>query len=192
MVCEFVDVFLKELPFLPPHKEMDFSIELYPRIDPISIAPYRMAPVELKELNIQLKELQSKGLIGLVTHLGELQYFFVKKKNGSLRLCVDYRKLNRITVKNKYPLTRIDDLFDQLCGACNVSKIDLRSSSHQLRIRESNIRKTAFRTRYGHYEFVVMPFGLTNVPTVFMDMMNRIYRPYLDHFVDDILIYSKS
>ena len=95
-------------------------------------------------------------------------------------------------MKNKYSLPQIDDLFDQLCGACNFSKIDLRSYSHQLRIRESNIPKIAFRTRYGHYEFVVMPFGLTNVPTVFMDMMNRIYRPYLDHFVDDILIYSKS
>ena len=112
MVCEFVDVFPKELPFLPPHKEMNFSIELYLGIDPISIAPYRMAPVELKELNIQMKELQSKGLIGLVTHLGVLQYFFVKKKNGSLRLCVDYRKLNRVTMKNKYLLPRIDDLFD--------------------------------------------------------------------------------
>ena len=120
----------------------------------------------------------------------------MKKKDGSLQLCVDYRKLNRITVKNKYPLPRIDDLFDQLCGACNFSKIDLRSSSHQLRIQESNIPKIAFHTRYGHYEFVVMPFGLTNAPAAFLDMMNRIYQPYLDHFVvvfvDDILIYSNT
>ena len=120
----------------------------------------------------------------------------MKKKDGSLQLCVDYRKLNRITVKNKYPLTRIDDLFDQLCGACNFSKIDLRSSSHQLRIQESNIPKIAFHTRYGHYGFVVMLFGLTNALAAFMDVMNCIYRPYLDPFVvvfvDDILIYSKS
>ncbi|RVW12300.1 Transposon Ty3-G Gag-Pol polyprotein [Vitis vinifera] len=164
--------------------------------DPISIAPYRMAPVELKELNIQLQELQTKGFIRPSTSPWGAPVLFVKKKDGSLRLCVDYRKLNRVTVKNKYPLPRIDDLFDQLCGACYFSKIDLRSGYHQLRVRETDIPKTAFRTRYGHYEFVVMPFGLTNAPAAFMDMMNRIYRPYLDHFVvvfvDDILIYSKS
>ncbi|RVW58192.1 Retrovirus-related Pol polyprotein from transposon 297 [Vitis vinifera] len=196
MVCEFADVFPKELPCLPPHREMDFSIELYPGTDPISIAPYRMAPVELKELNIQLQELQTKGFIRPSTSPWGAPVLFVKKKDGSLRLCVDYRKLNRVTVKNKYPLPRIDDLFDQLCGACYFSKIDLRSGYHQLRVRERDIPKTAFRTRYGHYEFVVMPFGLTNAPAAFMDMMNRIYRPYLDHFVvvfvDDILIYSKS
>eukprot|EP00261_Vitis_vinifera_P032286 XP_019073529.1 PREDICTED: uncharacterized protein LOC109121999 [Vitis vinifera] len=196
MVCEFADVFPKELPCLPPHREMDFSIELYPGTDPISIAPYRMAPVELKELNIQLQELQTKGFIRPSTSPWGAPVLFVKKKDGSLRLCVDYRKLNRVTVKNKYPLPRIDDLFDQLCGACYFSKIDLRSGYHQLRVRETDIPKTAFRTRYGHYEFVVMPFGLTNAPAAFMDMMNRIYRPYLDHFmvvfVDDILIYSKS
>ncbi|RVW70601.1 Transposon Ty3-G Gag-Pol polyprotein [Vitis vinifera] len=169
MVCEFADVFPKELPCLPPHREMDFSIELYPGTDPISIAPYRMAPVELKELNIQLQELQTKGFIRPSTSPWGAPVLFVKKKDGSLRLCVDYRKLNRI---------------------------DLRSGYHQLRVRETDIPKTAFRTRYGHYEFVVMPFGLTNAPAAFMDMMNRIYRPYLDHFVvvfvDDILIYSKS
>ena len=121
---------------------------------------------------------------------------FAKKADGSLRLCVDYRQLNRVTFKNKYPFPRIDDLFDQLRGFRFFSKIDLRTCYHQLRVRDEDIPKTAFRTRYGHYEFVVMPFGLTNAPAVFMDLMHRIFCPYLDRFfvvfVDDILIYSRS
>ena len=195
-VCDFADVFLDELPGLPPHREMDFSINLYPSTDPISVAPFRMAPVELKELNLQLQELQGKGFIRSSTSPWGARVLFVKNKDGTLRLCVDYRKLNKVTVKNKYPLPHIEDLFDQLNGACYFSKIDLRSRYHQLRVRDSYIPKTAFRTRYGHFEFVVMPFGLTNAPAAFMDLMNRIYRSYLDQFVvvfvDDILIYSKD
>ena len=121
---------------------------------------------------------------------------FVKKKDKTLRLCIDYRKLNTVTIKKWYPLSRINDLFDQLRGARVYSKIDLHTSYHQLRVREADIPKTAFRTRYGHFEFMVMPFGLTNAPETFMDLMNRVFQPYLDQFVvvfvDDILIYSQS
>ena len=120
---------------------------------------------------------------------------YVKKKDGTLQLCVDYRQLIKMTVKNKYPLPEIDDLFDQLKGASVFPKIDLRSRYHQLRIKDVDVHKTAFRMRYGHYEFLVIPFGLTNAPTAFIDLMNRIFRPYVDRFVvvfiDDILVYSK-
>jgi len=120
----------------------------------------------------------------------------VKKKDGTLRLCIDYCQLNKVTVKNRYPLPRIDDLFDQLKGAKVFSKIDLRSGYYQMQIKGQDVPKIAFRTRYGHFEFLVLPFGLTNAPTLFMDLMNRVFQPYLDKFVvvfiDDILVYSKS
>ncbi|GKE82274.1 retrotransposon protein, putative, ty3-gypsy subclass, partial [Tanacetum coccineum] len=149
-----------------------------------------------KELAEQLQELTDKGFIRPSSSPWKAPVLSVKKKDGSFWMCIDYRELNKLTVKNHYPLPRIDDLFDQLQWSSIYSKIDLRSGYHQLRVQEEHIPKTAFRTRYGHYEFQVMPFGLTNAPTVFMDLMNQVCKPYMDKFVivfiDDILIYSKS
>ncbi|KAA0057668.1 pol protein [Cucumis melo var. makuwa] len=196
VVRDYPDVFPEELPGLPPHREVEFAIELEPGTVPISRAPYRMAPAELKELKVQLQELLDKGFIRPSVSPWGAPVLFAKKKDGSMRLCIDYRELNKVTVKNRYPLPRIDDLFDQLQGATVFSKIDLRSGYHQLRIKDEDVPKTAFRSRYGHYEFIVMSFGLTNAPAVFMDLMNRVFREFLDTFVivfiDDILIYSKT
>ena len=138
----------------------------------------------------------TKGSLDRALHHGALRFCLRKRKDKTLRLCIDYRQLNRVTIKNRYPLPRIDDLFNQLRGARVNSKIDLRTGYHQLRVRDTDIPKTAFRTRYGHFEFTVMPFGLTNAPAAFMDLMHRVFQPYLDQFfvvfVDDILIYSQS
>ncbi|KAJ9536428.1 hypothetical protein OSB04_un000386 [Centaurea solstitialis] len=179
VVRKFPEVFPEELPGLPPPRQVEFHIDLIPGAGPIAKSPYRLAPSEMQELSSQLQKLLDKG--------------FIRPSStpwGSPRV------LNKITIKNRYPLPRIDDLFDQLQGATYFSKIDLRSGYHQMRVREEDIAKTAFRTRYGHFEFLVMPFGLTNAPAVFMDLMNRVCRPYLDKFVivfiDDILIYSQS
>ncbi|KAL5580554.1 hypothetical protein UlMin_012996 [Ulmus minor] len=185
-----------ELPGIPPEREISFEIDLLPGSAPVSKAPYRMAPAELKEFQIQLRELLDKGFIRPSYSPWGAPVLFVKKKDGTLRMCIDYRELNKLTIKNKYPLPRIDDLFDQLKGAANFSKIDLRSGYHQLRVKDNDVPKTAFRTRYGHYEFLVMPFGLTNAPAAFMDLMNRVFAQYLDKFIivfiDDILVYSKT
>nr|GEY28434.1 putative reverse transcriptase domain-containing protein [Tanacetum cinerariifolium] len=150
----------------------------------------------MKDLSKQLKELSDKGFIRHSSSPWGALVLFVKKRNGSFRMCIDYQELNKLTVKNRYPLPRIDDLFDQHQGTSVYSKIEMRSGYHQLRVQEEDLPKTAFRTRYGHYEFQVMPFGLTNAPTVFMHIVNRVCKPYLDKFVidfiDDILIYSKD
>ncbi|GJX41103.1 putative reverse transcriptase domain-containing protein [Tanacetum coccineum] len=196
IVQDFPEVFPEDLPGLPLTRQVEFQIDLVPGAAPVARAPYRLAPSEMKELSEQLKELSDKGFIRPSSSPWGAPVLFVKKKDGSFRMCIDYRELNKLTVKNRYPLPRIDDLFDQLQGSSVYSKIDLRSGYHQLRVREEDIPKTAFRTRYGHYEFQVMPFGLTNAPAVFMDLMNRVCKPYLDKFVivfiDDILIYSKN
>ncbi|GKF69616.1 putative reverse transcriptase domain-containing protein, partial [Tanacetum coccineum] len=174
VIRNFPEVFPDELPRLPPPRQVEFRIELVPSATPVARAPYRLAPSELKELSDQLKELLEKGFIRLSSSPRGALVLFVKKKDGSFRMCIDYRELNKLTVKNRYPISRIDDLFDQLQGSSVYSKIDLWFGYHQLRIREEDIHITAFRTRYGHYEFQVMPFGLTNTPAVFMDLMNRV------------------
>ncbi|GKE76615.1 reverse transcriptase domain-containing protein, partial [Tanacetum coccineum] len=172
----FLEVFPEDLPGLPPVRQVEFQIYLIPRVTPVARPPYRLAPSEMQELSDQLQELADR--------------------DGYLRMCIDYRELNKLTMKNRYPLPRIDDLFDQLQGLSVYSKIDLRPGYHQLRVRDEDIPKIAFRTRYGHYEFHVMPFGLTNAPAVFMDLMNRVCKPYLDKFVivfiDDIPIYFRN
>ena len=174
-VSDFQDVFPEELPGLPPQREIKFAIDIIRGATPTSITPYQMALLELKKLKLQLQELLEKGFIHSSVSPWGAPVLFVKKKDGTLRLCIDYRQLNKLTVKNKYPLPRIDDLFDQLKGSNIFSKIDLRSGYHQLRIKDVNVNKMTFRTRYGHYEFLVMPFGLTNAPVAFMDLMNHVF-----------------
>ncbi|GKE00439.1 putative reverse transcriptase domain-containing protein [Tanacetum coccineum] len=191
-----MSVFPEDLSGLPPTRQVEFQIDFVPGAAPVVRAPYRLTPSEMKELSEQLKKLSDKGFIRPISLPWGAPVLFVKKKDESFRMCIDYRELNKLTVKNRYLLPRIDDLFDQLQGSSIYLKIDLRSGYHQLGVREEDIPKTAFRTRYGHYEFQVMPFGLTNAPAVFMDLMNRVCKPYLDKFViifiDDILIYSKN
>jgi hypothetical protein len=196
VVCDYLDVFPDELPGIPPDRDIEFAIELQPGTAPISKRPYKMPPVELAELKMQLQELLDKGFIRPSTSPWGCPALFVKKKDESLRLCVDYRPLNAVTIKNKYPLPRIDVLFVQLMGAKVFSKIDLHSGYHQIKIRASDVPKTAFSTRYGLYEYLVMSFELTNASTYFMYLMDSVFMPELDKFVvvfiDDILVYSKN
>ncbi|GKA49129.1 putative reverse transcriptase domain-containing protein [Tanacetum coccineum] len=196
IVRDFPEVFPEDLPGLSPTRQVEFQIDLVPGAAPVARTPYRLASSEMKELSEQLQELSKKGFIRPSSSPWGASVLFVKNKDGSFLMCIDYRELNKLSVKNRYPLPRIDDLFDQLQGSSVYSKIDLRPGYHQLRVREEDTPKTAFRNRYGHYEFQVMPFGLKNAPAVFMDLMNRVCKPYLDKFViifiNDILIYSKD
>jgi hypothetical protein len=196
VVQGFPDVFPDDLPGMPPKRAIEFKIELQPSTAPIAKAPYKMSPVEMKELKIQLQGLLNMGYICPSTSPWGCSALFVEKKDKELRLCVDYRLLNAVTIKNKYPLPRIDILFDQLAGAQMFSKIDLRSGYHQIKIHAKDIPKTVFTTRYGLYEYLVMSFGLMIASTHFMYLMNSIFMPELDQFVEvfivDILVYSKS
>ena len=193
---EYRDVFQPLPAGLPPPRHIDHHIDLEPGSQPPFKAVYRMSPVELEEVRRQLDDLLEKGFIQPSKSPFGAPILFVRKKDGSLRMCVDYRALNKITIKNRYPLPRIDELLDQLHGARIFSKLDLASGYHQVRVATEDIPKTAFRTRHGHFEFKVLPFGLTNAPATFMALMNDVLRPYLDKcvvvFLDDVLIYSKS
>jgi hypothetical protein len=196
VVNEFPDVFPKELPDMPPDRGIEFVIVLKPSTAPIYKTPCRMTTPKFAELKEHIMELLEKGYIYPSSSPWGAPVIFVPKKDGSQRLCVDYQTLNEVTVKNKYPLPRIDDLFNLLCGACVFSKIDLQSGYHQLKIRECDIPKTTFISRYGLYENMVMSFGLTNALTYLMHLINKIFMEYLDKFVmvfnDYILIYSRS
>ncbi|GKB66459.1 putative reverse transcriptase domain-containing protein [Tanacetum coccineum] len=181
VVRDFTDVFPKDLLGLPPQRQVEFRIDLVPGATGARWSPFRCG-----------HPLKRQELLGILKRAPML---FMKKKDGSFRMCIDLRELNKLTVKNRYLLPRIDDLFDQLRGACPFLKIDFRSGYQQLQVHEDAIPNTAFRTRYGHFESTVMPFGLTNAPAVFMDLMNRVCKPYLGKFViifiDDILASSK-
>jgi hypothetical protein len=193
MVREFSDVFTDDLLGMPPERDIEFKMELQPSTAPIARSPYKMSCDELVELKIQLKDLLNKGYIRPSSSPWGYPALFVSKKDKELHLCVDYRPLNVVTFKNKYPLPRIDILFDQLVGAQVFSKIDLHSRYHQIKIHVEDIAKTAFSTRYGLFEYLVMTFRLTNAPTHFMYLMNSVFMPELDKFVvvfiDDILVY---
>ena len=197
LLQKYRDVFPVALPAgLPPSREVDHAIELELGAPPPSRPTYRMSFLELEELEKQLKEYSDNGWIRPSQSPYGAPILFVKKKDGSTRMCTDYRALNKITKKNVYPLPRIDELLDRLQGAKFFTKIDLRQGYHQIRIKDADVEKTAFRTRYGHYEYLVLPFGLTNAPATFMGLMNEVFRPLLDKsvviYLDDILIYSRS
>jgi hypothetical protein len=196
VVNEFPDVFPEELPGMPPDRDIEFVIELKPGTAPIYKTPIRMTTLELVELKEHIRELLEKGVIHPSSSPWGAPVIFVPMKDGTQRLCVDYHALNEVTVKNKYPLPRIDDLFDQHWSACVFSKIYLRSGYHQLKVRECDIPKTAFISRYGLYMFTVMSFGLTNAPAYFLYMMNKVFMEYLDKsvvvFIDNILVYSRN
>jgi hypothetical protein len=196
VIREFLDVFPDDLPRMPPERAIEFKIELQPGTAPIAKAPYKMSLAEIKELKIQLQNLLDKVYIRPNTSAWGCSTLFIEKKDKELHLCVGYRPHNVVTIKNKYPLPRIDIMFDQLEGDQVFSKIDLRSGYHQIKIRAEDMPKTTITMRYGLYEYLVMSFGLMNAPPHFMYLMNSVFMPELDQFVvvfiDDILVYSKS
>jgi hypothetical protein len=196
VVNEFLDVFPEDLPGMSPDRDIEFVIELKPSTTPIYKTPFRMTTPELAELKEHIKELLEKGYICPSSSPWGAPLIFIPKKDGTQRLYVDYHALNEVTIKNKYLLSRIDDLFDQLCGVCVFYKIDLRLGYHQLKVWDCDIPKTTFVLRYDLYEFTMMSFGLTNSPAYFMYMMNKVFMEYLDKFVvvfiDNILVYSRS
>lgn len=194
---EFRDVFPAKLPpGLPPEREVDHRIEVEPGHTPPSRNPYRLAPAEMEVLREQIRELLESGHIRPSTSPYGAPVLFARKKDGTLRLCIDYRALNKITIKNKSPIPRIDELFDQLHGAKYFTKIDLDCAYHQIRIHPQDVPKTAFNTQFGHFEFVVLTFGFTNAPATFQTLMTRIFTPFLGRsvvvYLDDILIFSKT
>jgi hypothetical protein len=189
-------VFPQELPGMPPDREIEFTIDFIPGSAPIAQAPYKMGPKELVELKEQLDELEQKGFIQeSISPWGTL-VIFVDKRDRGRKMCGDYKNLNNVSIKNKYPLPRIQDLFEQVREARVFSKIDLRLGYHQIKIKKEDVSKTAFVSRYSHHEYLAIPFGLTNAPAIFMNLMNKIFMPYLNKFlivfIDDILIYSKD
>jgi hypothetical protein len=196
VVCEFPDVFPEELTESQLDRDVEFVIELMPGAGPVAKSTYRMSSDELDELKKQLKKLLEQGFVRPSASPWGSPVLFVEKKDGTKKMCIDYRTLNSMTIKNKYPLPRIEDLLYRLKKAKFFSKIDLRSGYHQLKIREQDIPKMAFTTRYGLYEFVVVSFRLTNAPAYFMNLMNKVFMEELDTFVmvfiDDILIYSET
>ena len=195
-LSEFEDIFSEELSELPPPRDVDHAIELIPGAQPVAKRPYKMSLPEAIELKEQLTQLLDQGYIKPNVSPWSAPVLFNRKKDGTLRLCIDYRGLNQSTIKNKYPIPRIDELLDRLHGSQIFTKIDLKSGYYQIRIKEEDIPKTGFNTRYGHYEFTVIPFGLTNAPATFNRLMSDIFREHLDEYVlvffDDILVYSKN
>jgi hypothetical protein len=195
VVRDFPDVFPEELPGIPPVRVVEFVIDLKPGTVPIAKRPYKMPPHHLLELKEEIDKSLKNGFIRPSSSAWGAPSLFVKK-DGTNRLVQDYRPINQATIQNKYPLPRINDLYDQLAGSSVFSKLDLRLGYHQIRVREEDIPKTAFVTCYGSYEYSVMSFGLTNAPATFSRLMNYIFMDYLDKFVivylDDIQVYSKN